>query len=78
MPAMFQEPMVTRPGGVVGERRQREQIGLDDVAGDDRHDADEEQRNHRRDAQDLGRVGRAQDAAVLDELDREQDRRARG
>ena len=70
---MFQDAVVTLSGGVVRQRRQRKKVGLDDVAGQDRHDADQEQRNHRGDPEDLGGVRGAQNAAVLNELDREQD-----
>jgi len=59
--------------GVVGQGYQREKVSLDDVARQDRYHTDQNQRNHRRDAENLRGVGRAQNAAVLDGLDREQD-----
>ena len=58
------------------QRHEREEVRPDDIAGHHRHDADEDERNHGRDAEDLGGVGRAQDAAVLDGLDGDQDDRA--
>ena len=47
---------------VVPNRNERQEIGLDHVPGDQGHDSDQEQRDHRRDTDDLGRVARGVDS----------------
>ena len=53
---------------VVSDGREREEMRLDHVTRQYRHHADQDQRDHGRDPQDLGGVGRTQNPAVLNGL----------
>jgi len=57
----------------VRQRQEWKVVGLHHIPGEDGNHADENQRNHGRDAEYLGGIGRAQYPAVLNGFDREHD-----
>ena len=72
-PALVHSPAIGRPAASLASGPEREQVARHHVAGQQRHETDDDQRDDHRDADDGLDLGGAQDALVLDrEHDQEQ------